>query len=266
MKIIGKILFVLVFIIGIIFICLSVFLQIHGKNILIQRIKSEYQMDVSIGYLLYSFPLGIHAINVDVENVAQARDLDVQFHPVSIRGNKVKIETIKARGGRYVLPKKVFPNQPEVDLEDLTLKAHDVVWPCEEIKTQIYASAVISSKNSFLNGKIVTASGWADFVSNNMNMKVNLLGKGADTVLTTSLISENNVLQVKGKLNSKGIVFDQGSGKKRKIGGEYGAIAASLLSMAGLSAEAEFSFQTTMSNPIIDSSKISFLGKIIRED
>ncbi len=94
MKIFRKILVALVLLFLIVFIGVTLYLYVSGKQALENILTGALNRPVTIGKLFYDFPLGLRAFHFEVKDILNAKDLKIQFAPETLKGKEVVLSYV----------------------------------------------------------------------------------------------------------------------------------------------------------------------------
>jgi hypothetical protein len=234
-----------------------------GKDLLVATLKKEYDIDIYIGYLVYSFPSGIHAINVELGKDLEARDVYIQFDLLKLFQKKISIDSFFMKRGRLIFDSYKIKNGAVLRMSDVTLRARNFMWPLEPVKTHFKLRSGKSEISGLFKDRLFVSDGWIDIVSKDMEARGIVYSSKKDTMLSCDMISKNNVMKVTGdiKLNE----FVKGVDISNAGTGFINDMLPKIISSLDGDVDLKFSFDTTMNNPYKDISPITFSGNISKE-
>lgn len=243
------------------------YVQWYGAALLQERLSRSLQRKVELKGLSYRFPFGLQARQVHVEGDMSADEVQAQFKPSSLFTQKVRIQQLAVRNGRFQYAQELNGSDFSFRLEEISLEAENIALPLEPMKTPFHFWGRFIKEGNPLSGSKVDGSGWADFVTKDMEGKLQIVGVDGRAALTADVASHNNDMTVQGDLKVSGLPLGGGSlgaGKDSAGTSAVGNLISGVLSSMGVEIGAKFSFKTKMDDFQIND--ISFSGNVATSD
>jgi len=146
------------------------------------------------------------------------------------------------------------------DLEDVLLKAEDLVFPARPGRSGFKMSGFLIKKGNPISGSHVTGSGWIDAVKKDMEAKIEVIEANGAIGLTANAVSQDNAMEVTGEISTQNLL----GGLEKASSSESSAVNAlvlNALSSSGIEITAKFAFKTQMDDFRIG--QISFSGNVV---
>ncbi len=172
---------------------------------------------------------------------------------------EVSIKKLIVRKGYLQYEDGITEKGFSFDLEDVQLKAEQLVFPLKPGKTGFDMSARLAKKGNPLSGSHVTGSGWIDALNKNMEAKVEVIEADGKIGLTADALSLNNDMEVKGDINIQNLLW--GVNRPSSDASAVNDLVLNALSSSGVEIGASFAFKAKMDNFRVG--KISFSGNVV---
>ena len=239
------------------------YVQWYGAALLQETLSRSLQRKVELKSLSYRFPFGVQASRVRVEGGISADEVQAQFKPSSLWAQKIDIQQWTVKNGRFQYAQEFNGSDFSFQLEEIYLEAGNLVLPLEPMKTPFHFWGRLVKEGNPLSGSKVDGSGWADFVTKDMEGRLQIVGVDGRAALTAGVSAQNNDMTVQGDLKVSGLPL--GAGKDFVAGtSAVGNLISGVLSSMGVEIGAKFSFKTKMDD--FQVSNISFSGQVAAED
>ena len=173
---------------------------------------------------------------------------------------EVMIKRLIVRKGRLQYRDGLTEKGFSFDLEDIQLKAEQLVFPLKSGKSPFNMSARLIKEGNPLSGSHVNGSGWIDAVNRDMEAKIEVIEANGAVGLTADIVSQKNDMEVKGEINIQNLLW----GVDKSTASDASAVndlILNALSSSGVEIGAKFSFKTQMDNFRIG--QISFSGNVV---
>ena len=156
-------------------------------------------------------------------------------------------------------------NDLAFQLENVDIKAHNLILPAQSVKTDFHLKARVIKENMPFSGGDVEGQGWFNLVQKDMQADVKISHPDGPIEVTANISSEHNEMNVKGNFSLGQFRNDQ-KNTKAKTGEPQNTPVQQAFSYAvssmGLGINAQFSFQTKMDDFQIGS--IAFSGDVVQ--
>ncbi len=235
----------------------------YGAALFQETLSRSLQRRVEWKSLFYQFPFGLQARQVRVEGDMFAGEVQAQFKPASLLAQKVEIQQLIVKNGRFHYAQELNGGDFFFQLEEIYLEAENLALPLEPMRTPFHFWGRFVKEGNPLSGSKVEGSGWADFFAKDMEGKLQIVGVDGRASLTADVAAQNNDMTVKGDLKVSGLSL--GAGKDSVAGtSTVGNLISGVLSSMGVEIGAKFSFKTKMDDFQIND--ISFSGNVATND
>ncbi len=243
------------------------YVQWYGAALLQEALSRSLQRNVELKSLSYRFPFGVQASRLRVEGGVSADEVQAQFKPSSLWARKIDIQQWTVKNGRFQYAREFNGSDFSFQLEEISLEAGNLVLPLEPMRMPFHFWGRLVKEGNPLSGSKVDGSGWADFVTKDMEGRLQIVGVDGRAALTADVAAHNNDMTVQGDLKVSGLPLGGGSlgaGKDSAGTSAVGNLISGVLSSMGVEIGAKFSFKTKMDD--FQVSNISFSGQVAAED
>ncbi len=147
-------------------------------------------------------------------------------------------------------------------LEDVDLKAHQLILPMESVKTDFHLKARIIKDNMPFSGGEVDGQGWFNLVKKDMEAKLKISHPHGPIQVAADFLSQNNNMTVKGNLSLGQYKKSPKTVPQASQDTPVQQAFSYALSSMGFGINAQFSFETKMDN--FQVTNISFSGDVVQ--
>lgn len=178
------------------------------------------------------------------------------------RRGEVTIDRLVVRDGRLRYTDGLTEKGFSFNLEDVRLKAGQLVFPPKPGRTSFDLSARLVKEGNPLSGSLVKGHGWIDAVKKDMEAEVEVVEANGTVGLTAEAVSRNNDMEVTGEVKTQNLFLGAGAGKEAPSGAStVNDLILNALSSAGVEIGAKFSFRTEMDDFRLE--QVSFSGSVV---
>ena len=173
---------------------------------------------------------------------------------------KISIARLTVDHGRLRYKDGLTQKGFSFDLEDVQLKAKQLVFPLEPGRSHFNFSARLIKKGNPLSGSRVQGSGWVDAVSRDMEAWFEVIEENGTVGLTALAVSTDNDMDVTGEIKMRNLL----RGVEQQDPPDTSSIndlVLNALSSSGVEIGAKFAFKTKMDRFRVG--QISFTGNVV---
>jgi len=176
------------------------------------------------------------------------------------RQTKISIKRLIIKQGSFQYRNSLINKDFSFAMENVYLKAHQLVFPVEAGKTIFDISGRLIKEGNPLSGSTVEGNGWVDIVQRDMEVQVEVIEADGSVGMTAKAVSKDNDMEVKGEIKFRNILMgaDKGDSKEPSVVND---LISSALSSARVEIGAKFSFKTKMDD--FRPQRVSFSGNVV---
>lgn len=188
----------------------------------------------------------------DVGDVKESQDAN---GPVEVR-----IKQFVLKQGRLEYTSGPADKDFSFGLEDVWLKAGNLVFPLKPGRTDFSISGRLVKEGNPLSGSSIEGRGWVDAANRDMEAKIEVVEKDGSVGMIVEAVAIDNNMDVSGEIRVRDLLFGadkQASSKDSAIND----LILGALSSAGVEIGAKFAFKTKMDNFHLE--QVSFSGSVM---
>ena len=199
--------------------------------------------------------------------IPPADDLSVEDDPRAVaeipdksKQTEISVGRLIVQRGRLQYIEGLTEKGFSFNLEDVQLKAGQLVFPLKSGRSEFSMSARLVKEGNPLSGSNVRAVGWMDALKRDMEAKVEIVEANGTIGLTAKAVSENNNMEVTGEIKTQNLL--QGVDQQVSLdASSVNDLILNALSSAGVEIGAKFAFKTQMDNFRVG--QVSFSGNVV---